>query len=62
MEKSLTLCADHMIVLLQNPKLYTQKVLELINEFQNVTGYTQNISSYKVHIFSYTNNEHVEKN
>ena len=45
MEKSLTLCADHMIVLLQNPKLYTQKLLELINEFQKVTGYTQNINT-----------------
>ena len=62
MEKSLTLCADHMIVLLQNPKLYTQKLLELINEFQKVTGYTQNINTYKVHIFPHTNNEHVEKN
>ena len=46
------LCADDMILYIENPKDSTQKLLELINEFRNVAGYkiiTQKSSGISLH-------------
>ena len=45
--------ADDMILYLENPKDTTRKLLELINEFGNVTGHK--ISTQQLTAFLYTN-------
>ena len=42
-EVKLSLNADDMILYIENPKNFTQKLLELIKEFSKVTGYKINI-------------------
>ena len=54
-EVKLSLFADDMILYIENPKDTTRKLLELINEFSQVAGYTINIQ--KSLAFLYTNNE-----
>ena len=44
-----------MILYIENPKDFTQKLLELKNEFSNIAGYKKSIA------FLYTNNEISEK-
>ena len=51
--------ADEMILYIENPKLSTRKVLELINEYSKVTGYKINTQKYLA--FLYTNNEKIER-
>ena len=41
-EVKLSLFADDMILYIENPKDATSKLLELINEFGNVSGYKIN--------------------
>ena len=41
-EAILSLFADYMILYIENPKVSTQKLLELINEFSKVAGYKIN--------------------
>ena len=48
-----------MILYIENPKVSTQKLLELINEFSKVEGYKINIQ--KSVAFLYTNNEISER-
>jgi len=55
----LSLYADDMILYIENPKDSTQKLLELINKFSNVSGYKINMQ--KSVTFLYTNNEILEK-
>ena len=55
----LSLFADDMILYIENPKVYTQKLLELINEFRKVAGCKINIQ--KSVVFLYTNNEISER-
>ena len=50
--------ADDMILYIENPKLSTRKLLELINEYSKVTGYKINTQKYLA--FLYTNNEKTE--
>ena len=38
-EVKLSLFADDMILYIENPKGYTRKILELINEYNKVAGY-----------------------
>ena len=52
-EVKLSLYADDMILYIENPKDSTQELLELINEFSKVAGYTINIQ--KSVAFLYTN-------
>ena len=47
-EIKLSLFADDMILYLENPKDSTRKLLELIHEFGNVTGYTE-INGISIH-------------
>ena len=58
-EVKLSLNADDMILYIENLKDSTQKLLELINKFSKVAGYTNNIQ--KSVAFLYTNNEMLEK-
>ena len=58
-EVKLSLFADDMILYLENPKDATRKLLELINEFGKVAGYT--INAQKSLAFLYTNNERSER-
>ena len=58
-EVKLSLFANDMIHYIENPKVFTQKLLELINEFSKVAGYKINMQKYV--IFLYTNNELLEK-
>ena len=44
---------------IENPKGFTKKLLELINEFSKVEGYKANLK--KTVAFLYTNNELFEK-
>ena len=44
-----------MILYIENPEVFTQELLELINEFSKVAGYKINIQ--KSVAFLYTNNE-----
>ena len=46
---------DDMILNIKNPKMSTQKLLELIKEFSKVAGYMINIQTSFA--FLYTNNE-----
>jgi hypothetical protein len=54
-----SLFADDMILYLKDPKNSTQKLLDTINSFSNVTGYKINLQ--KSLAFLYTNNEQIEK-
>ena len=51
-EVKLSLCADDMILYIENPKDATRKLLELINEFGKVAGYK--INAQKSFAFLYT--------
>ena len=55
----LSLFADDMILYIKNPKDYTRKLLQLINEYSNVAGYKINTQKYLA--FLYTNNEKTER-
>ena len=55
----LLLFADDMILLIENPKHATRKLLELINEFGEVAQYK--INTQKSLAFLYTNNERSER-
>ena len=54
-EVKLSLFADDMILYIENPKGFTRKLLELINEYSKVTGYKINTQKYLA--FLYINNE-----
>ena len=58
-EVKLGLYTDDVILHVENPKDYTQKLLELINKFSKRTGYKINIQ--KPVAFLYTKNEILEK-
>ena len=58
-EVKLSLYGDDMILYIENPKNYTQKLLKMINEFSKVAGYKINIQ--KSVTFLYTNNEILKK-
>ena len=58
-EVKLSLCADDMILYIENPKDATRKLLELINESGKVAGYKSN--AQKSVEFLYTNNERSER-
>ena len=58
-EVKLSVCADDMILFIENPKDTTRKLLELINEYSKVVGYK--INRKKSLAFLYTNNEKTEK-
>ena len=53
-EVKLSLFADDMILYIENPKDTVRKLLELISEFNNVTGYK--INTQKSIVFLDTNN------
>ena len=55
----LSLCADDMILHIENPKHATRKLPELINEFGKVAGYK--INAQKSLAFLYTNDEKSER-
>ena len=55
----MSLYTDDMILYLENTKVSTQKLLELINEFSKVAGYKTDIQ--KLVAFLYSNNEISEK-
>ena len=48
-----------MIFYIENPKDFTRKLLELINEYSKVAGYK--INTEKSLVFLYTNNEETER-
>ena len=54
----LPLCADNMIVYMENPIDSTKKLLDLINEFGKTAGYRVNTQKSKA--FLYTKNESAE--
>ena len=58
-EVKLSLFADDMILYIENPKNATRKLLELVNEFGKVAGYT--INAQKSLAFLYTNDEKSER-
>ena len=58
-EAKLSLFEDDMILHVENPKVTTRKLLELINEFGKVAGYKINIQ--KSLAFLYTNNGRSER-
>ena len=58
-EVKLSLFADDIILYLENPKVATRKLIELINEFGKVAGYK--INTQKSLAFLYTNNEISER-
>ena len=58
-ELKLSSYTDDMILYIENPKDYTQKLLELINEFSKLVVYKINIQ--KSAAFLYTNNEISER-
>jgi len=55
----MSLNADDMILYIENPKVTTKKLLELINEFFKIGGYKINIQ--KSGVLFYTNNKLSEK-
>ena len=57
-EVKLSMCADDMILYIENPKDATRKLLELINAFGKGAGYK--INAQKSLAFLYTNNERSE--
>ena len=58
-EVKLSLFADDMILYIENPRDFTRKLLELINEYSKVSGYK--INTQKSLIFLYINNEKTER-
>ena len=58
-EVKLSLFGDDMILYIENPKGATRKLLELINEFSQVSGYK--INTRKSLAFLYTNNKRSER-
>ena len=48
-----------MILYIENPKDFTRKLLELINEYSKVSGYKINMQ--KSLAFLYTNNDNTER-
>ena len=54
-----SLFADDMIVYIENPKDFTRKLIELINEYNKVLGYK--INTEKSLAFLYANNEKTER-
>ena len=58
-EVKVLLCADDMILYIENPKDSIRKLLELISEFSKVARY--NINTQKSLTFLYTTNEKSEK-
>jgi len=58
-EVKFSLFADDMIFYIENPKDSTRKLLELINEYGNVSGYK--INTQKSFAFLYINNEKTER-
>ena len=58
-EVKLSLFADDMILYIENPKVSTRKLLELLNEYSKVTGYK--INTQKSLAFLYTNNEEIKR-
>ena len=58
-EVKLSLFADDMILYIQNPKDFTRKLLELINDYSKVAGYK--INTQKSLAFLDTNNEKTER-
>ena len=58
-EVILSLCADDMILYIENPKDITRKLLELINEHSKDAGYKS--YTQKSLAFLYTNNEKTER-
>ena len=58
-EVKLSLFAKDMILCIENPKYFTEKLLELVNEFSNVAQYKINMQ--KSIMFLYTNNELSER-
>ena len=54
-EVKLSLFADDMTLYIENPKDYTRKLLDLINEYSKLAGYK--INTQKSLAFLYTNNE-----
>ena len=58
-ELKLSVFADDMILYLENPKDSTRKSLELINEYNKVSGYK--IITQKSLAFLYNNNENTER-
>ena len=57
-EVKLSLFADDMILYIDNPKGFTRKLLELLNEYSKVAGYKTN--TQKSLAFLYTDNEKTE--
>ena len=60
-EVKLSLFADDMILYIENPKGFTRKVLELINEWDYSKVAGCNINTQKSLAFVYTNNEKIER-
>ena len=58
-EVKLSLIASDMILYMENPKVATKKLLELINEFGKVSGYK--INAQKSLAFLCTNDEKYER-
>ena len=58
-EVKLSLFADDMILYIENPKVVTRKLLELINEFGKVAGYK--VNAQKSLAFLYTKDEKSER-
>ena len=58
-EVKLSLCADEMILYIEDPKDPTQKLLELVNGFSRLEGYSINVLESVA--FLYTSNEISEK-
>ena len=58
-EVKLSLCADGMILYIENTKDSTRKLLELISEYNKVAGYK--INTQKFLEFLYTNSETTER-
>ena len=58
-EVKVSLFADDMKLYIENPKYSIRKLLELISEFNKVSGYK--INTQKSLAFLYTNNEKSEK-
>jgi len=58
-EVKLSLFADGMILYIENPKDFTRKLLELINDYSKVAGYK--INTQKSLAFLYTNNEKIQR-
>uniref|UniRef100_A0A8C0RN13 RNA-directed DNA polymerase n=1 Tax=Canis lupus familiaris TaxID=9615 RepID=A0A8C0RN13_CANLF len=58
-EVKLSLFADDIILYIENPKVYTPRLLEFIQQFGSVAGYK--INAQKSMAFLYTNNETEER-